>query len=153
MNMSKGQVVEKLDLLQEHVDLFERKKKFGEIMVVSIVNIGFMLNVMGNLRHAEIVKNLNYKHPLKGNDESIYDERYVLTHLGQPIGLCEYSTRLARSVSTHVILLEDWDASMDLLVESYIVDSKEDFNEVILSNRPGRRRLSYVPKCSIIQLV
>ena len=82
-----------------------------------------------------------------GDDGTEFDQRYALTHLGQPIGLVEYACRLARGESSHVILLNDWDPETPGKLSILQLDLNEVFNEFVLPNRPGQNKLHYVPQC------
>ncbi len=63
--------------------------------------------------------------------------------LGKPIVVSEFTCRLARGSSTHIIHLEDLD---DWPSTSGV---KDNAHELLLDARPGRSRLTYCFNCKI----
>ena len=85
-------MIEELDWLQKQADLFESGKNPEDILTIAIINVGYTLTSLYPTHVAICEAKLpkNYK----SNDNSKYQRDYPLTHLGQPIGLPEYATRI-----------------------------------------------------------
>ena len=137
-DISKEEMINQLDYLQNKADQYEQEKAPKEVMVFMIINIGFYLNNWDD-DHIDIWEPA-LPDDADGEDESEFAPFYALTHLGQPIALCEYATRLASAgQSINVVLIHDNSSSENYGgVKEHHIDPKEDnFNELILKNRPG----------------
>ena len=111
---------------------------------MAILNIGYYLTNWDE-DHIEIWEP-KFPEDAEGTDESEYAPFYPLTHLGQPIGLCEYASRLAAAgSSTHVLLLHDNTSNENYggIKEHHIDPKEEDFHELLLESREGQSRLTF----------
>ena len=90
--------------------------------------------------------------PENGQDGSVHSGMFILTHLSEPIALSEYTALIANGSSTHAILCYDWDPTKDPMIKYWHVDPESDFHEMVLQNRPGCQRLSFLPNCNINQI-
>ena len=101
-------MIEVLDSLVSRADQFEKAKSDKDLLTVAVINVGFYIDLIRTDYHIAFAKNLGYKAAPKGTDGSTYDERFPLTHLGEPIGLVEYAALIAKGKSTHSIQMYEW---------------------------------------------
>ena len=91
----------------------------------------------------------------KGEDNTEYYHDYMVTHDLEPICLNEYCIGIANYSSTRVLCIQSVLEYKDISdINRRYTEIKNDFNEFILLERPGRRRLTFfkdAPICSIRQ--
>ena len=106
LDLSKDEVIAKLNFVQGLVDQFEEARLEKETFAVAIVWVGHVVNPAFP-PHQHILKQFGVKAPL-GSDGSSHENSYAITHLGEPICIAEYATRLAAGPSTHVLQFSDY---------------------------------------------
>ena len=133
-----------MDKLQSKAEQFEKQRSAKDVFVAAVINVGFYLNNWDD-EHIDIWEPV-LPEDAEGEDESEFAPFYALTHLGQPIALCEYATRLAGAgESVNVLLIYDNTSNENYggIKEHHIDPSVKDFNELVLTSRPGHQRLTF----------
>ena len=121
---------------------------------MAIINIGFKLEKKDEFYQENLVKNNDTMYAPPGaaqEDGSVfYDKSFNITREGKLFAMSDYVCRLAQSDKIHTIQLDDYDESQQLRIPELPIEvPAETFPEMTLVQRPGRQRLTYVPKCNI----
>ena len=91
-----------------------------------------------------MLQRLGVKKPSNFQDESIYVPEYALTEKGEPICLSEYASQIiAESAHSYILLIEDFSTGMGPQLKDSHISPDAVFDELVLTQRPGRTRLSY----------
>ena len=108
-------------------------------MFITIVNIGYAFEAefMGGDDPKRYHSLRKVWRPFKARDDTQYIQQYNLSTLFEPIAINEYVQRIANMPSTHVLILDD-------VLNAGSWDSYSEFHELVLTERPGRCRLTYV---------
>ena len=90
------------------------------------------------------MQRLGVKTPPNCQDGSIYVPEYGITEKGEPICLSEYASQIiAESAHAYILLVEDFSTGMGPQLTDAHISPDAVFNELVLTQRPGRTRLSY----------
>ena len=149
-NLTKKEVVEKLEKVQKQAEKYEKSNK-KETFAVAIVWIGFSLRPDVYDEHKKVLDLLTLTPPSNGTDGTTYVKQYALTHLGEAINLTEYATRIAGvGPSTYVIHMEDWiNENVPLVQRNVFVSNESGFDDLILGVRPGRKRHTLISNTDV----
>ena len=99
--------------------------------------------------HAAILRELGVPCRDDGVDGSNYQHDHQLSSKGEPICFNEYAAEIAANKSTHVIFISDYQEEVPLQLKTVNVNGESDFHELILQERAGRERLTYIYRAGI----
>ena len=143
-DLSKAQVIEKLNELQKKADSFRAKE--GQVLGIFMYVIGYSLS-----HHASEVRGLMETRDYEREEDHPEGEKFTLTTTGEVLTLSEYCYRLSINLSVHVVLLIDSNETEDIDEEEYIHPSargKEGWNELNLQDRSGVSRVHFFDYCN-----
>ena len=120
-------------------------------LLISIVWIGFSLDPDFDLHDKLIPKKIHRTISIIENeDKSKIKNRYVLTCEGEPICLNEYCTKIANYTNVHVVELDT--LQDDYAIKEGHVNQECEWNELVLTARPGRANFTLVQDCNLKEL-
>ena len=145
INLTKSEIIEKLEEIQHRVDTFEKEKEKNDNMAVAVISIGYSFNPELFPLHKKKAQEKEFK-PIPdceyGNE---HYPQYILAKDDEPICMTEYACRLAQGSSTHVI-------QIDMIEPNAFPNWDVEWNELTLKQREGRSRHSFVKQCDIKNL-
>ena len=128
----------------------DNKARKGTFLI-SIIWVGFSLDPDFDRHDSLIQKKVHRSLSLLENeDKSKLFNRYVLTCKGEPICLNEYCTRIANYKNVHIVELDS--LQDDYIIQEEHIDYQCDWNELVLSARPGRANFTLVQDCDLKEL-
>ena len=150
-NLSKDEIIEKLNQVKNQANRFEMAKHGRETLAVGITWIGHKLQSNNDL-HKQILAKHRVATPGPGKNNSEHFQWYETTIFGQPLCLNEYATTIAEGPSTHVLLIDDDQGDLNCQLEEYHIPETAEFHELVLEKRQGRQRSIFLPMTMINKL-
>ena len=90
----------------------------------------------------------------KAKDGTVYQRFFPLTKTGEPINLLEYATKIVSKKSVLGHVWYDWQSNTaDKPTDKDYIDPEAEFQELILDERPGLERLSFLPEAKVDNLL
>ena len=85
-------------------------------------------------------------------DGTLYQHDHQLTSKGEPICINEYAADIASVKTSHVMLIVDFQIELSMKLKKLHIREESGFHEMVLDERPGRQRLTYIFKHTIQEL-
>ena len=144
-NLCKEEVIEKLQELKAYI---EQKTQTTQAAIVWIGHTLFSHDTP----HKEILGLLSVQCPDEAVDGTLYQHDHQLTSKGEPICINEYATDIAAIKNAHVMLIVDFQVELSMKLKKINIRQESGFHEMVLDERPGRKRLTYIYKNSIEEI-